>query len=445
MAIDPGRLFAPFELTGAPTVIAAVSGGSDSLALLLLLKRYLGAAAPEVQIVAVTVDHGLRPASRMEAQHVAEICRAIGVAHEIVQWSGVKPASGIAAAAREARYRLLAQAAARHGASVAVVGHTMDDQAETVAMRALRGGAGVPGAAAMAPATLYDDRIWLLRPLLGVRRADLRALLCHAGIQWIDDPTNDDPAYERVRRRRELRDDPAAIEHACETAARAAVLRIALSDQAARMIAACAESPCPGLFHLRIPEGDRPMFLHALRLLLATAGGMEHLPDAGRSSELLAGLTRPGARATLSRCLVHAGRDGLWIARESRDLPAPRTVSDCEPWDGRYRVKPDLHRSSAILAPLGSAMAAELAPSIRHAPPSLVRAALAALPGFWDGGDLIASPLSAAAGDAGPQFTPVIAPYARFLPCFDLAAAAALRALLGAPPLPSSPFRKHIE
>src|SRR5690606_5645072 len=183
-------------------VVAAVAGGGDSLALLLLLHHFLKHLPAAPSVLAVTIDHGLRPESGAEAEAVGRLAAAHRIPHRVLRWEGPKPKTGIAAAARAARLSLLAKAAGQAGADLVLTGHTADDQAETLAMRLARGEGR--GGAGIAPATLYDGRIWFVRPLLGTRRAALRTFLRERGISWAEDPTNIDRRFERARVRQDL-------------------------------------------------------------------------------------------------------------------------------------------------------------------------------------------------------------------------------------------------
>ena len=178
----------------------AVSGGSDSVALLHVLATL--ARGTQTTLHAATVDHGLRPEAAEEATHVARIAAGLGVAHETLHWRGWTGQGNLQDAARRARQDLLTRWASRTGISVIAFGHTADDQAETVLMRLGRA-AGANGLSVIPRRRLHQG-IVLLRPCLSLRRDDLRAYLDRQGIAWVDDPSNDDPRFDRVRARRAL-------------------------------------------------------------------------------------------------------------------------------------------------------------------------------------------------------------------------------------------------
>src|ERR1700689_846299 len=128
----------PFaEWKGAPAIILAVSGGPDSIALMWLAARWRRSLARGPRLIAVTVDHGLRAEAAREARDVKRLARTLDLSHRTLRWSGTKPKTGLPAAARAARYRLLAQAARAGGATHILTAHTRDDQAETLLMRML--------------------------------------------------------------------------------------------------------------------------------------------------------------------------------------------------------------------------------------------------------------------------------------------------------------------
>ena len=193
-AADLGALVAPHERLGI-----AVSGGPDSLALLLL-----AATARAGLVEAATVDHGLREGSTAEADMVANLCQRLDVPHQILtaDWAE-PPAANIQAEARAMRYRLLGAWAQMQRLPAVATAHHADDQAETMIMRLARGSgiAGLGGSRASRP---LADTVRLIRPLLGWRKADLVALVEAAGIEAIDDPANRDPRHDRSRIRRWL-------------------------------------------------------------------------------------------------------------------------------------------------------------------------------------------------------------------------------------------------
>ena len=187
--------------TGPGPVGVAVSGGGDSLALLDL--AICSSARHGHTILAATVDHGLRAESAHEAALVAAFCAERQIPHAVLTIASLAGQPGnLSALAREERYGALSDWATGHGCGQVLLGHTMDDQAETVLMRLARG-SGVEGLSGMAGVSERLGIRWL-RPLLGVRRAALRAWLRDRGINWIEDPTNDDPAYDRIKARAAL-------------------------------------------------------------------------------------------------------------------------------------------------------------------------------------------------------------------------------------------------
>ena len=292
-----------------------------------------------------------------------------------------------------------------------------------------RGGAG------MARATLLDGRIWLVRPLLGERRRDLRTHLSRRGLDWINDPTNIDTRYERPRIRKRLTETQAAP--LLLAAAEATKLRAAMGRKAAQLIERHVSMPAPGLFRVD-PEiltgADREPAIYAFRCLLALAGGREHLPDHDRSAALFARLSERGLCATLSRARVDVHRQGIFLSRESRSLPR----TDARPqiiWDGRHRLCTATVVPGSLIAQLGAEAAGE-ARGYPDAPERLTRIALSAEPEllYQDGTKF--SP--------GAAFERLVSPFARFLGEYDLELAAALARVVGAAQPPSSPFVRHI-
>ncbi|MDZ7710725.1 MAG: tRNA lysidine(34) synthetase TilS [Roseovarius sp.] len=192
-----GAVRAHFASAPPARLGVAVSGGSDSVALLHLLNDWRGAGGPDLRVA--TVDHGLRPEAADEAAQVSRLCGALGLAHDTLHWAGQATRGNLPDQARRARYRLLAGWARRHGIADVAIGHTENDLAETFLMRLARG-AGVDGLAAMR-GHWQADGITFHRPMLALGREHLRDMLRARGQGWADDPTNTDPAYLRPQAR----------------------------------------------------------------------------------------------------------------------------------------------------------------------------------------------------------------------------------------------------
>jgi tRNA(Ile)-lysidine synthase len=221
---EADALFA--DLAAEPALVLGVSGGPDSTALLYLMARWRASRQPAPHLLAVTIDHGLRPEARHEAAAVKRLSEKLGVEHRTMRWSGPKPQNGIQEAARVARYRLLRSAARRAKARCVVTAHTLDDQAETVLFRMARG-SGLAGICGMARSMPIDDLcagsarpadavhsvrdgeassqsnpVVVVRPLLDVPKARLIVTLQEARIAYAQDPSNLDPRFARSRLRK---------------------------------------------------------------------------------------------------------------------------------------------------------------------------------------------------------------------------------------------------
>ncbi|MBX9710903.1 MAG: tRNA lysidine(34) synthetase TilS [Xanthobacteraceae bacterium] len=243
------HLFADFK--SLPVLVLAVSGGPDSVALLYLAARWRRALRSGPQLIAATVDHGLRTEAAREAREVKRLAAMLGIDHRTLKWSGVKPRTGIQAAARQARYDLLAGAARKAGASAIVTAHTQDDQAETILMRLSRG-SGIAGLAAMARHTRRDG-ISLLRPFLDIPKDRLIVTLQKAKINYAQDPSNNDPAFTRPRLRALM---PALAAEGAD--ARALVRLAARLSRANAALDVMADGAQRYLWHLDLRNGTEP-------------------------------------------------------------------------------------------------------------------------------------------------------------------------------------------
>ncbi|MCO5130685.1 MAG: tRNA lysidine(34) synthetase TilS [Xanthobacteraceae bacterium] len=296
-ASEAKPLFADLRL--APALVLAVSGGPDSVALLWLAARWRAALKRGPRLLAVTVDHQLRPEAGREAAGVKRLAGELGVEHRTVRWLGAKPGSGVPAAAREARYALLLKAARRCGADHILTAHTRDDQAETFLMRMARG-SGMAGLGAMARRSPREGAV-IVRPLLDVPKARLLATLDKVGIAFVLDPTNQDARYTRPRLRALM---PSLAAEGCDAANLARLAgRLARANAALELMADGAER------FLALNDGGRPQAGFGaeafaglaeeirVRVLLRTIGraATEGVPELGKVEALAAAIDAAAA------------------------------------------------------------------------------------------------------------------------------------------------------
>ncbi len=367
----------------------AVSGGSDSLALLFLLARWSEQGGPP--IFAVTVDHGLRPEAAREAEFVKGLCDRLGVSHQTLVWEGWQGSGNLPDAARRARYALMADWAEAHDIPKVALGHTLNDQAETFLMRLARE-AGVDGLASMAQ-TWREGMTEFCRPILGVERDELKAYLTARGHSWCDDPTNDDELYERTRARQ-----------AIEALSNLGVTPRTLANVAHHM-SEVRETLywyvfLTGREHAQIDRGDvvfpRKIFRtlqkdisrRLVQTILKWISGSEYAPR-GRSVDFLLEAIRGGTGMTLHGCEMTVVDDMLRFTRESQAVDGLR-VSASDIWDGRWKLDGPWP-AGAEIAMLGETGLAEC-PKWRET--GLPVTTLKATPAVWRDGHLVAAPLA---------------------------------------------------
>lgn len=387
-------------------MIVAVSGGGDSMALLHLARDWGQGAG--VAVEAVTVDHGLRPEAADEARMVAGECDGLGMRHDTLEWRRESGGGNLQSAARAARYDLIAaHVGARPGTCIVLLGHTADDVAETFLMRLARG-SGVDGLARMRG--YWTDRgVRWLRPLLDVRRAALRDVLRERGVGWVEDPSNEDEQFDRVKARgalEALAPLGLGVERLTTTAAQQAVAREALEHWAAEAAARVARVEAGDVvFDHRaldaLPDETRDRLLaHAIMWV----SGATYRPRHDALTAVQAGL-RGGGRATLGGCLLSARSDQLRVAREPgavATLTAPLGTA----WDGRWQIRPPEGTTGKGLTvrALGEA-GLSACPDWRDS--GLPRTSLLASPAVFSGDTLIAAPLAGVSegysAELGPQ------------------------------------------
>lgn len=379
----------PFERR--PHLAVAVSGGADSLSLVLFAAAW--ARRKGGRVTALTVDHGLRREATAEARRVGGWLRARGIAHRVLKWSGPKPTANIQAAARAARYAILSEWCRRNGVLHLLVAHHADDQAETYLLRLARG-SGVDGLAAMAPVLEFPG-VRILRPLLDVPRVRLESALKKRAQKWVDDPTNRNRAHARVRMRELL---PALSQEGmtgarlAKTAARLADARNAIEAAVADLLAAAADLHPAGFVLLephRFSDAPREVALRALARILRGVGGIAYPPPWENLARLRDEIAAAGMRGgTLSGCRVMPWRGAVLVCREFDAAEARLSLAGPAVWDNRFAVSAAPRRGVSV----GALGAGPRSRDLKAHLESLPAAVRPSLPAFWDRKGLLAVP-----------------------------------------------------
>lgn len=383
------RIIAHFRADIPARLAVAVSGGSDSMALLHLLQDWSRAGGPEIR--AVTVDHQLRPEAVDEARRVAAICRDLGVGHQTLVWQGWDGSGNTSDQARRARYALMAEWATTQDIAHIALGHTAEDQAETLLMRLARQ-AGLDGLAAMAQSWRQEE-VTFHRPALGLGRSDLRDDLRRRGVAWVDDPSNEDDTYRRTLARQAMAVlTPLGVttQGLAQVAGHLAEARRTLGYYASREASRIAGFAAGDVTLDRAGFGDLPPDI-ARRILQASMRWISGAGYGARGPAVERALAdvRAGKGMTLHGCRLTVGAGDIRIAREYAAVAELRSAPECD-WDGRWRldgpVGPGLELRA--LGPEGRM----LCPDWRVA--GLPRNSIEAGPSVWRGNSLIAAPFA---------------------------------------------------
>ncbi len=351
-------------------IAIAVSGGGDSMALGLL--SGLWAEKNTVRLTALTVDHQLRPGSAAEADVVGGWLKSLNIDHRILTWRGDKPATGIQAAARDARYRLMNDWMAENDAAALLVAHQLEDQAETFLMR-LEKGSGIDGLACMSAVsrrTIGGRELHLVRPLLGVARERLRRTLRDRGQVWLEDPSNRNPVYARTRLRA-LSSQLQGVDLPADRLARLAGQFGRLREILGSAVQVFLDHAC--VYHAEgyvvINAGlfrDAPPAIaeRVLNRLVEAVGGGSRPPRSNRVAGAAAKIQKSDDfhGCTLGGCRIMFADNEIMICREIRDLWPHPVGGDVESliWDRRFHIKfdnaaLDAGATPVYLGPLGLA------------------------------------------------------------------------------------------
>lgn len=364
----------------APALGIAVSGGGDSIAMMHIARDW----AAGRRIMVATVDHGLRDGSAAEAKQVHRWTTDLGLPHATLLWQRETDAGNLMAQARDARLRLLSGWAQRNDLPMVLLGHTADDQAETLMMRLGRG-AGIDGLASMAEWRDAFGTRWL-RPMMNIGRDELRDWLRQRQIEWFDDPSNDNENFDRVRIRKAMAAMGLDVTALARAANHIGEARDALSHYAS-LASKDAVISQGRLILSRQSFTNAPQEIRR-RLIVASCRWVTGADYPPRRNTILHALhaINAGSRVTLDGALIEPSADGIRIAREpAAALRAPDALDEI--WDNRWKINglsPGQH-----VAALGTAALTQA----KWRQSGLPRDEAAASPAVWEGDQLVAAPL----------------------------------------------------
>ncbi|MBL8906344.1 MAG: tRNA lysidine(34) synthetase TilS [Rhizobiales bacterium] len=381
-ASETRRLFK--ALAARRHVALAVSGGGDSTALMWLVAAWAKAQKSPPKISVLTVDHGYRTAAAAEARQVTAWAEALGLeAHILTSLSG-KPESGLQQKGRAVRYRLMTEWCRRAGADVLATAHTQEDQAETLLMRLARG-SGIVGLGAMAAEGVSEDGFPIVRPFLEISRRRLRATLREAGHPWIDDPSNEDTAFERVKLRKmmpklaEIGLTSAALARSAQRLGRAAKPLLQSSES---LLKRAADLRPQGYAFVNIEEfrtEEAETRILALQELLKILGGNKHgarLSEIERLDEWI--MNETSQARTLAGCRIARRSKVLVVGREPGRIagtPVALPENGRVVWDRRYLLEWESGPKGAVIVPAGLVAGLERVDGL----PAFVQASLPAI------------------------------------------------------------------
>lgn len=324
----------------SPHIAVGLSGGSDSVALLHLAIDW--ARTTGATISALTVDHGLRQNSRDEAVRVGNKVRDLGVSHHILTWEGPKPTAGVQSAARQARYQLMQDWCKKNTALHLMVGHTLGDQVETHLMRKSHG-SGARGLAGMSQIVELSG-CRLIRPLMKETRASLQAYLEELGVEWIEDPSNQDERFERVRWRNQIARENLSTPNIYAKITEYGNNRVSenrlMTDYAVRAVYLHPFGHATVSLDV-LNQMPKDMASNLLARVLTSIGGQPYAPGLKKMVPMLAQFrSTRHASYTVSGCRIIKDQQKLFIIREYRNLPAPVSIrpDDQVHWDNRFKM-----------------------------------------------------------------------------------------------------------